>query len=291
MASLLGELFTANTFSKYITKEIALYLDPIDIRKFSCVNRFCNEFCKKEEGVQIMMAHKTLKLGLSRTYPIFDFPLSEDMAYTFSYFTKHLTTVGKKYFCVHLKDSCTIVDRGNFQIHANLNAKQFFGYYRTTFDFDFPRKDLAGNAYENQVQFLEDSILIAFFKLEVFKSMKTCRESVWIEYNPESGNSLHTFSYQSGQIIRQFQLPSPSLPRHYPLSFHYKDDTIDLLLSASANYSTTHIRWDLKNVYKIATKTNAIRTKQSILYLNTKVNMELLDFMRIIVLVLKRETN
>jgi hypothetical protein len=65
--SVIGTIFTQNTFSKYLTKEIVLQLDPQDVKHLAMVNRFCNNLVS-DEDVQIAMATKNLNSGRASTH-------------------------------------------------------------------------------------------------------------------------------------------------------------------------------------------------------------------------------
>jgi hypothetical protein len=56
----IGQIFTENTFSKYYTREVLCFLDPVDLRQLCVVNSFCKNLCATEEVLQ-MILEKNMK--------------------------------------------------------------------------------------------------------------------------------------------------------------------------------------------------------------------------------------
>jgi hypothetical protein len=126
MATTVGKLFTSDTFSKYYTKEVILFLDPSDIRNLSVVNVFCNTMCK-DEAIQKSVIQKNLKLGYAIQNELLRFRLTEDQVFSLYNFSGRLSTIGDNFCCLHLKDSCVILNKTTFEIHKTINAKLAFG--------------------------------------------------------------------------------------------------------------------------------------------------------------------
>lgn len=58
----IGKLFTSETFSRYYTKEVLLFLEPTDFWNVISLNKFCASFAKDEDFIPVM-ARKNLRNG------------------------------------------------------------------------------------------------------------------------------------------------------------------------------------------------------------------------------------
>ena len=125
MTDPIGTLFTTNTFSIDCTKEIIYFLDLRSFANLRCVNKFCNTICN-EETVQKDRAFQSLKEGSSRKNTVMRLQIDKNSIYGLRE-NPRLLTVGEDYLCLHLNDSCVLVNKTTGQVQKDINCKDYFG--------------------------------------------------------------------------------------------------------------------------------------------------------------------